>query len=268
MTIVKRSDTLMCGQAASLHSEYDLEDEVEEEDASIGGHGAVVVQVDLGENFPAWRVSDELSDDGSGTSLASEETMRWQHGGARWEKYDPEAEMERDTRELQFNPGPPFAIGNIVVCDMVEQCGNKRMGLVTQADHPNYVICLDNGLSVDTAVADVVLFPSYADSNEEFAPYVEPAIFAELRSKMTQVGSFGVYLDNQNTALQRIDEAKAYAKAVKADDAQIPVELWNDRIEVVGVSSEVIGGALSALRKLAWRWYIKVLVRDCSRFMR
>ena len=55
---------------------------------------------------------------------------------------------------------------------------------------------------------------------------------------------------------------------MKADDARIPVELWNDRIKVCGVSSEAIGSALAALRKLAWRWYIKVLVRDCVRFMR
>jgi hypothetical protein len=277
MTIVNRSDTLMCGEAASLHSEEEVEEEdaeneleLKKEDASINGDDVRVVQVDFGADFPAWKSSAEVSDDGSGTSLASEETMRWHHATclSRWDKYDPEAEMERDTREPHFNPGPPFAIGNIVVCDMVEQCGNKRMGLVTRADHPHYVVCLDNGLTVDTAVTDVVLFPSYADSNEEFAPYVEPAIFTELRSKMTQVGSFGVHLDSQTAALQRVDEAKAYAKAVKSDDAQIPVELWNDRIEVSGVSSEVIKGALASLRKLAWRWYIKVLVRDCIRFTR
>jgi hypothetical protein len=124
------------------------------------------------------------------------------------------------------------------------------MGLVTQADHPNYVVCLDSGFTVDTAVMDVVLFPSYADSNEEFAPYVEPTIFTEQRSKLTQVGSYGVYIDSQNTALQSIVDAKAYAKAVKANDAGVPVELWNDRISLLGIRPEVIVSALRAFREL------------------
>jgi hypothetical protein len=270
----------------------------------LGGEAATVAEqevqeevcgfkFDWNDGLPAWKGTwpDRLSDDGLGTLLASEETMRWQHPrcGSRWDYFDPEAEMERDTWEPKFNPGPPFAIGSIVICDMVDWCNNKQMGLVTRADHPNYVVCLDDGRMVDTTVTNVVLFPSYADSNEEFAPYVEPTVFTELRSKMSQVGSYGVYIDYQNTALNSIADAKAYAKAVKADDAGVPVELWNDRISLLGIRSEamvaalgafrelghsdleilgVIGVALVAFRKLGWRWYMKVLLRDSVRFMR
>ncbi len=66
-----------------------------------------------------------------------------------------------------------------------------------------------------------------------------------------------------------MDEAKEYAKAVKADDAGIPVHLWNNRISAVnGVTAEAIGAALESLRKLGWRWYIRVLLRDCIRYMK
>jgi hypothetical protein len=39
-------------------------------------------------------------------------------------------------------------------------------------------------------------------------------------------------------SLQRIKEAKEFAKAVKADDAEIPVHLWNDRVKAPGTSKE------------------------------
>ena len=85
---------------------------------------------------------------------------------------------------------------------------------------------------------------------------------------MSQSGSYGMHIDAQNTALRLVDEAKAYAKAVKADDAGIPVQLWNDQIFFAGVGSEVMGDALTALCKLGWLWFMKSLLRDCIRFMK
>jgi hypothetical protein len=72
----------------------------------------------------------------------------------------PELEMERGP-PVQFNPGPPFAICDIVLCD-VEEFGLQK-GLVTRSDHPSYVICLDSGHVVDTSVTSAVLIPSYAE---------------------------------------------------------------------------------------------------------
>ena len=135
----------------------------------------------------------------------------------------PELEMERGP-PVQFNPGPPFAICDIVLCD-VEEFGLQK-GLVTRSDHPSYVICLDSGHVVDTSVTLAVLIPSYAEwegNTNDFAPYVEPAIFTKLRHEMSQSGSYGVHIDAHHTALRLVDEAKAYAKAVKADDAGTPV---------------------------------------------
>lgn len=148
---------------------------------------------------------------------------------------------------VQFNPGPPFAIGAIVLCDS-EEFG-KRWGLVMRSDHPFYLIHLDNDQVIDNSVTSVILVPSYADwegNTNDFVQYVEPPLLKKLRSEMNQAGSYGVYIDSQNTALKCIEEAKAYAKAVKADDAGIPVALWNDRIVVSGIQPEAIDVALRA----------------------
>ena len=69
-----------------------------------------------------WRYPDRLSDDASSSSLASEETVKWQH--LKRCECDPELQMERGP-PVQFNPGPPFATGDIVFCD-VEEFGLRR----------------------------------------------------------------------------------------------------------------------------------------------
>jgi hypothetical protein len=132
------------------------------------------------------------------------------------------------------------------------------------------VICLDNGHVVDTSVTPAHLIPSYAEwegNTNDFAPYVEPDIIAKLRAEMSQPGSYGVHIDAQHTSLRLIDEAKAYSKAVKADDAAVPVQLWNDRITRGDVNPMLMGIALTALRKLGWKWFIRGLLRHCISFM-
>ncbi len=218
------------------------------------------------EESVSWRTSDRLFDNKLVTSLASEETVKWRH--PKCVECDPELEMERGP-SVQFNPGPPFAVGDILLCD-VEEFGLQK-GLVTRADHPSYEICLDCGHVVDTSVTSAVLFPSYAEwegNTNKFAPYVEPDIFTKLQQEISQSGSYGMHINAQNTALRLVDEAKAYAKAVKADDAGIPMQLWNDRISFAGVGSEVRGVALTALCKLGWLWFMKSLMRDCIGFMK
>ena len=106
-------------------------------------------------------------------------------------------------------------------------------GFVTGAEHPGYIICLDNGHVVDTSKTPATLIPSYAEwegNTNVFAPYVEPPIFSKLRSEMTQLRLFGTYIDTQRSALWSVVEAKDYAKAVKADNAGIPLHLWNNRM--------------------------------------
>ena len=54
---------------------------------------------------------------------------------------------------------------------------------------------------------------------------------------------------------------------MKSDDAEIPVYLWNDRIRSPGMSQEKRDAALTAFRKLGHRWFMRGLVRDCSKYM-
>jgi hypothetical protein len=196
--------------------------------------------------------------------------VRWHNVKCpEWDKDDPELEMERSP-PVQFNPGPPFVIGDIVFCD-AEECGGLPRGFVTRAEHPIYIIFLDNGHVVDTSKTPAWLVPTYAEwegNTNGFAPYVEPPMFTKLHSEMNQLGSFGTHIDAQRTVLWTVFEAKDYAKAVKADDAGILLHLWNDCIFLAGVTSEVIGVALAAFWKFGWLWFMKCLLRDSIRFMR
>jgi hypothetical protein len=64
-----------------------------------------------------------------------------------------------------------------------------------------------------------------------------------------------------------VEESKDFARAVKADDAEIPIHLWNDRVRAPGVSKERRDKALVGLRKLGIRRFMKVLLRDCSAYL-
>ncbi len=93
--------------------------------------------------------------------------------------------------------------------------------------------------------------------------------FADLQAgSQLKLGSYGVHVDAQLKAVEKVDEAKAYAKAVKADDAEVPLHLWNERIRSPGVLREKRDAALTAFWKLGHRWFLRSLARDCSMHMR
>jgi hypothetical protein len=45
-----------------------------------------------------------------------------------------------------------------------------------------------------------------------------------------------MHVDSQQEAVEKVDEAKAYAKAIKADDAEVPLHLWSERTRAPGVT--------------------------------
>ena len=57
-------------------------------------------------------------------------------------------------------------------------------------------------------------------------------------------------------------------KAVKADDADIPVHLWNARVKASGMSREKQDVALTGFRKLGLRLFLRGLVKDCVTHMK
>ncbi len=74
-------------------------------------------------------------------------------------------------------------------------------------------------------------------------------------------------VDSQLISLRKINEAKEFAKAVKADDANIPVYLWNDRIRSPGITKDKCDAALVGFRKLGQRVFMRGLVGDCLEHM-
>jgi hypothetical protein len=93
--------------------------------------------------------------------------------------------------------------------------------------------------------------------------------FADLRSDTTlQIGSYGIHIDAHHDTLSKIVEAKAYAKAVKLDDASVLVHLWNERVRILGILETRRDKALKVLRKLGHSWFVKCLLQDCLGYMR
>jgi hypothetical protein len=55
---------------------------------------------------------------------------------------------------------------------------------------------------------------------------------------------------------------------VKADDAKIPVHLWNDRVKALGISKEKQDAALTGFQKLGLRLFMRGLGKDCAAHMK
>jgi hypothetical protein len=86
--------------------------------------------------------------------------------------------------------------------------------------------------------------------------------FADLQTNpKLKFGLYGVHMYSQREAVEKMDEAKAYAKAVKADDAEVPLHLWNERIRDPGVTQEKHDAALTAFQKLGHHWFLQGLAR-------
>ena len=81
------------------------------------------------------------------------------------------------------------------------------------------------------------------------------------------MGSYGIHGDAQRESLLKAEEAKEFAKAVKADDAKIPLFLWNNRGEAPGIPEARRDAALDSFRKLGFVWFRQVLRQDCTWYM-
>ncbi len=97
-------------------------------------------------------------------------------------------------------------------------------------------------------------------------PFVE--IRKEVEAGPSKMGSYGVHGNTQRELLRLAEEAKAYAQAAKANDAEVPTHLWNDRIVMPKITKERRDRALAGLQKLGFQWHQRILVKDCVAFMR
>ena len=213
-----------------------------------------------------------LTDEDMVTSIASEATLC--RGRLNW---DSDVEDPELGPSLPSNPGPPFKVGDVILCDIPGQLWGMdpkvnwlQRGFVMQAEHPNYKIRLEKGATVWTNTSESWLQPRPLKGvGTELAEDVDDP-FADLRGDSSlKFGSYGIHVDPQRDSLKKVAEAKEFAKAVKADDAEVPKHLWNDRIRCPpGVSREQRDVALEGFQKLGHMWFLRGLVQDCVRFVR
>ncbi len=55
---------------------------------------------------------------------------------------------------------------------------------------------------------------------------------------------------------------------MKADNAKIPVHLWNDRVKALGISKEKRDATLTSFLKLGLHLFLRGLVKDCAAHMK
>ncbi len=129
---------------------------------------------------------------------------------------------------------------------------------------------------IGTSMHESWLWPQYATwwgNPNGFAPDQDNP-FVGIRQTISatlsrgKIGSYGILGDAQLESLQRIEEAKEFAKAVKADDAEILVHLWNDRVKAPGISKEKQDAALTGFQKLGLHLFLRGLVKDCAAHMK
>ena len=70
--------------------------------------------------------------------------------------------------------------------------------------------------TVTSGASEVTLRTSHSEVREDVALGVE---------RLPRMGSFGVHGEAQRKSLRLVEEAKAFSKAVKADDAEVPMHL-------------------------------------------
>ena len=92
--------------------------------------------------------------------------------------------------------------------------------------------------------------------------------FAAVKMKMTlQQSSFRIHVDSQNFSLHRLKEDKQLSKATKADDADVPIYLWNEYITAPCVTEEMKNWSLKCLRRIGFKFFLKALQNDCAAYL-
>jgi hypothetical protein len=186
---------------------------------------------------------------------------------------DPENELGPSPMK---NPGPPFKVGDIILCDipgklwgMDPKVNWLQQGFVMEANHLRYMIRLEKGATVWTNTWESWLQPRWVTGPVIQFAEDQDNPFADVRADPTlRMGSYGIHINAQQDLLEQIVKAKTYAKAVKAEDTAVPVHLWNDWIRMpAGTKEETRDAALDGFRALGHWWFLKGLIRDAITYI-
>ncbi len=208
--------------------------------------------------------ADPLTDKDTVTLCTLEETLRGCDGVEEHKRGGP----------IDLNLGPPFAVGDVIMSNIGKH-GLQR-AFVLRADHPRYQLRLADGTTVGTSMHKSWLWPRYATGRgnpnsvvpDQDNPFADIWQTIKASRSSGKIGSYGVLGDAQLESLQRIKEAKKFSKAAKADNADIPVHLWNERVKAPGISKEKQDATLTGFRKLGLRLFLCGLVKDCAVHMK
>jgi hypothetical protein len=85
---------------------------------------------------------------------------------------------------------------------------------------------------------------------------------------MLCLGSYGLHIDSQLDSLEKVVQAKEFLKAVKVDDANVAVYLWNNQVRASGITIERQDWALDVFQRIGHRYFLQGLAQDCLKFMR
>jgi hypothetical protein len=165
--------------------------------------------MDSGEETPA-----RLTDSDTDTSAASEDTWRPSNMGCPYGLEDHEVGPGP-----RSNPGPPFAVGDVIMCDApghllgTDTITRLQRAFVLKAEHPRYRLRLESGATIWTHTGESWLKPRWAPG--EFAENQDDPFKDERVNQNLKTGSYGIHIDAQLESLRKIKEAKEFAKAVK-----------------------------------------------------
>ena len=250
---------LLCSRSESSSSSDDSES------TSVSGQEGLDLETDwefefapgLDLSVPTEGGGHELEDSTATTLTCSgDETVATGTLSSRVDPHDPAPHP---------SDGPPFAVGDTVVADPSTPTAPvaPQRGCVMEANHPWYVIHLEGGHLLRLNCHKNALFPGRLDGKEDRGPEELDAVARGLEAS-GKLGSFGIQIDSQLHSLRRIVEEKRYAKAAKADDAEVPVYLWNQRIDLPPEKKDRI---LDLFREWGHRMFVRALRRDASQFM-
>ncbi len=168
-----------------------------------------------GDKFGIETGTDSQTDDNTLPSMASEETLRCQGAGA--ERHCSLEEQE--VGPLVMNPAPPFAVGTVINCDIGDH-GHQR-AFVLESDHPHYKLRMEDSTMASASTFNDWLSLGYAtwEVNPNGFALEQNDPFVKVRAEVnpTKMGSYGIHGDAQRDLLLKVEEAKEFAKAVKAN---------------------------------------------------
>ncbi len=104
------------------------------------------------------------------------------------------------------NPGPPFAVGDVIMCNVLGSIKGLQRGFIFMVNHPKYCIQLEEGRTVGTSTGESWLSPCWAPG--EFTPDQDDPFVKEKAKKKLKMGSCGIHVDSQLEALRKVKVAK------------------------------------------------------------